>query len=107
MTQLLQVLVIAKLLLSRTHLCAHAENDPLPRVLYVTPHSNIPCPEIPCLTLSQYTLDQDTYFGNDTELCFLSGVHRLSNSIVIEGEINHTKLALVGEAFDPIGAAWE
>ena len=54
MTQLLQVLVIAQLLLSRTHLCAHAENDPLPRVLYVTPHSNIPCPEIPCLTLSQY-----------------------------------------------------
>ena len=83
MTQLLQVLVIAKLLLSRTLLYGHAENDPLPRVLYVTPHSNIPCPEMPCLTLSQYTLDQDTYFGNDTKLCFLSGVHRLSNSIVI------------------------
>ena len=71
-------------------------------MLYVTPHPNISCPEMPCLTLSQYAQDQDAYqFGTDTELRFLSGIHRLSNPIVIEGETNCTKLVLVGEAFDP------
>ena len=65
--------------------------------LYVTPNSNIPCPGMPCLTLSQYSQDQDAYFGTDTELRFLSGVHRLASPIIIEGETNITELALVGE----------
>ena len=88
-------------LLSFMILCGYAENAGSPTVLYVTPSTDIPCPEMPCLTLSQYAQDQDAYFGTDPELHFLLGVHRLSNSIVIEGEINHTKLALMGEAFDP------
>jgi predicted outer membrane repeat protein len=84
---------------------SHAENSGLPTLLYVTPNPDIPCPEMPCLTLSQYAEDQDLYFGtDDIELHFLSGVHRLSSPIVIEGEINDTKLALVREAFDQNGA---
>ena len=95
MTQLFQVF-----LLFTTLLCGHAENSGLPTVLYVTPDANIPCPKMPCLTLSQYTEDQDAYFGTDTGLRFLPGVHRLSNPIVFEGAINNTRLAPEGEAFD-------
>ena len=77
-----------------------AENDVTPNILYVTPNSNIPCPgsEVPCLTLSQYTQDQHEYFKSDTELRFLSGVHRLSNPIIIEGGTNNniTNLTLLG-----------
>ena len=52
---------------------------------------------MPCLTLSQYSQVQNVYIGTDTELHFLSGVHRLSSPIVIEGGINGTELTLVGE----------
>jgi hypothetical protein len=96
MTQLFQAFILFS-----TLLCSHGENSGLPIILlYVTPNPDIPCPIMPCLTLSQYTENQDAYFGTDTELRFLSGIHSLSNPIVIEGEINDTKLALVGEAFD-------
>ena len=78
----------------------HAEKSGLPTLLYVTPDASIPCPIMPCLTFSQYAENQDVYFGTDTELRFLPGVHKLNNPIVFEGEINNTKLALVGEAFD-------
>ena len=83
MTRLFQVLLLSSMLLCYSH----AENSGLPTVLYVTPDANIPCPTMPCLTLSQYAEDQDVYFGTDTELRYLPGVHRLSNSIVFEGEI--------------------
>ena len=96
MVQLFQVLMIAKLLLSII-LCSHAENGVTPIVLYVTPSPNVSCPGIPCLTLSQYTQDQEMYFGTDTELRFLSGIHILCSSIAIEGETNITKLVLLGE----------
>ena len=96
MTRLFQVLLLSSMLLCYSH----AENSGLPTLLYVTPDANIPCPTMPCLTLSQYAEDQDVYFGTDTELYFLPGVHRLSNPIVFEGGINNTRLAFVGEAFD-------
>ena len=96
MVQLFQMLVIAKLLLSII-LCSHAENGVTPIVLYVTPSPNVSCPGIPCLTLSQYTRDQEMYFGTDTELRFLSGIHILCSSVTIEGEANITKLVLLGE----------
>ena len=76
------------------------ENDVTPNILYVTPDTNIPCPGsgVPCLTLSQYTQDQHKYFKSDTELRFLSGVHRLSSPIIIEGGTNNniTNLTLFG-----------
>ena len=72
------------------------DNDATPTVLYVTPNPNIPCPGVPCLTLYQYSRDQRACFKSDTELHFLSGVHRLSSPIVIEGGTNITKLALLG-----------
>ena len=81
-------------------LCSHGENNGIPTRLYVTPNANVSCPVMPCLTLSQYVENRDVYFGTDTELRFFSGVHRLSNPTVIEGDINSTKLVLVGEAID-------
>ena len=99
-TQVFQMQVIATLLLSSIVLCNHVESGGTPTVLYVTPNTNIPCPEMPCLTLSQYAQDQDAYFGTDTELHFLSGAHSLTNPIVIEGHTNSTKLALVGKVLD-------
>ena len=77
----------------------YTENGGIPTILYVIPKSSIPCPGMPCLTLSQYAQKQDIYFSADTELRFLSGVHRLSRLIVIdsEGGTNITELALVGE----------
>ena len=97
MIQPFQTLVIAKILLSII-LCSHAENGVTPIILYVTPSPNVSCPGIPCLTLSQYIQDQGIYFGTDTELRFLSGIHILCSSVTIERETNITKLVLLGEA---------
>ena len=100
MIRLFQMPVVAEVLLSII-LCSHAENGVTPVVLYVTPNPNISCPGMPCLTLSRYVQDQEMYFGTNTELRFLSGIHRLYNqSITIVGEINITKLALLGETLD-------
>ena len=96
MTQLFQVFLLFTMLLC----FSHTEKSGLPTLLYVTPDASIPCPTMPCLTLSQYIEDQDVYFGTDTELQFLPGVHKINNPFVFEGEISNTKLALVGEAFD-------
>jgi predicted outer membrane repeat protein len=98
MTIMTQMMLIATFFkLSCIILCSHAENTGPPTVIYVAPNASIFCPEMPCLTLSQYTRDQDAYIGTDTELHLLSGVHRLSGQIIIKGGINRTKLALVGQ----------
>ena len=99
MTLLLQMLVIVKLFLFDIVLC-YAKIGGTPNVLYVTPNPHIPCPGMPCLTFSQYAQDQDTYFRSDTELRLLSGIHRLTRPILIEGGNNITELALVGERMD-------
>ena len=96
MTQLFQVFLLFTMLLC----FSHTEKSGLPTLLYVTPDASIPCPTMPCLTFSQYAEDQYVYFGTDTELRFLPGVHKLNNPIIFEREINNMKLALVGEAFD-------
>ena len=64
MTQLFQVFLLFTMLLC----FSHTEKSGLPTMLYVTPDASIPCPVMPCLTLSQYAEDQDLYFGPDTEL---------------------------------------
>ena len=66
-------------------------------ILYVTPTTNVPCPGSPCLTLSLYSWDQQTYFSTYTELRFLSGIHRLTKQIVVEEGSNVSSLSLVGE----------
>ena len=96
MTLLLQTLVIIELLLYGVVLCDN-KDDVTPTILYVTPSPSIPCPGMPCYTLSQYSQDQGTKFRSDTELHFLSGVHRLNSQIPIEGGTNITELAFVGE----------
>ncbi|MCG8620689.1 MAG: hypothetical protein MJE68_01640, partial [Proteobacteria bacterium] len=78
-------------------LCSHAENGGTPTLIYITPNTSTFCPEIPCLTLSQYAQDQDADVGTDTELQFLPGIHRLSYETAIKGGINGTELALAGQ----------
>ena len=98
MTQPLQMLLIVVHFWYSIIVSCSAENGGgTPTILFVTPNSNIPCPGLPCLTLSQYSRDQDTYFGSVTELHFLSGIHTLNSPIVLEGGANITELALVGE----------
>ena len=97
MILLLQAVVIVELLLYGRVWCNNKDGG-TPTILYVTPKPHIPCPGLPCLTLSQYIQDQGANFRSDTELRFLSGVHRLSSPIPIEGETHNIKeLALVGE----------
>ena len=92
-------MLVIKLFLSCIVLC-YAKNGGATNTLYVTPNPLIPCPGMPCLTFSQYAQDQDTYFRNDTELYLLSGFHRLTKPILIEGGTNISELALVGEGMD-------
>jgi hypothetical protein len=93
------MLAIVKLFLFGIVLC-YSKNGGAPNILYVTSDPYIPCPGTPCLTFSQYAQDQDTYFRNDTELRLLSGFHRLTRPILIEGGTNISQLALVGEGMD-------
>ena len=92
-------MLVIKLFLFCIVLC-YAKNGGATNTLYVTPNPLIPCPGFPCLTFSQYAQDQDTYFRNDTELRLLSGFHRLTKPILIEGGTNISELALVGEGMD-------
>ena len=94
--QTVLVSVMVKFFLQCIVSCS-AKNDVTPTILYITPNVNVPCPGVPCLTLSQYVQDQDAYFESDTELLFLSGVHQISSPIVIDGcRTNITKLVLYG-----------
>ena len=95
---MVQKLLILQLVIAMLFLVScYAKHGDTPAILYVTPKPSIPCPGMPCLTLSQYSQDQEAYFSTDTELHFLSGVHRLNRPIIIEGGTNITKLVLVGE----------
>ena len=97
MTQILMLLIATFFKLIFIFLCSHAETGGTPTVIYIAPNTSTFCPEMPCLTLSQYTQDQDVYVGTDTELHFLPGIHRLSYQTVIKGGTNGTELALVGQ----------
>ena len=65
-------------------------------ILYVTPTTNISCPGEPCLTLSQYSHDQDTYFSTNAELHFLPGVHQLNEQVTLKGRVDFTMFAFIG-----------
>ena len=50
---------------------------------YITPSLNVPCPQDPCLTLSQFATDSTSYLGDETKisLSFLPGNHRLDREL--------------------------
>ena len=71
--QLLLILVVAK-----SEVSYHKEG------YYITPSQNVPCPQDPCLTLSQFTA---SFFENDSEmnlsLFFLPGNHSLDREMFL------------------------
>ena len=58
--------------------------------LYITPSADSSCPQDPCLTLSQFTLDPSKYIGNKTNisLFFLPGNHTLERELSLYGANN-------------------
>ena len=60
-------------------------------VYYITPSPSSPCPEQPCLTLSQILTNTSSIFNSNTTLLFLQGNHSLHSDLVI-GNISQLKL---------------
>ena len=56
-------------------------------VHYITPLPDIPCPEDPCLTLSQFAANSRKYTGQ-ISLVFLPGNHTLNRELVLSGADN-------------------
>ena len=57
------------------------------KVHYITPSPDIPCPEDPCLTLSQFAANSSKYSGH-ISLIFLPGNHTLNRELVLSGADN-------------------
>ena len=57
------------------------------KVHYITPSQDIPCPEDPCLTLSQFAANSRNYTGQ-ISLIFLSGNHTLNRELILSGADN-------------------
>ena len=57
------------------------------KVHYITPSPDIPCPEDPCLTLSQFAANSSKYTGQ-LSLIFLPGNHTLNRELVLSGADN-------------------
>ena len=57
------------------------------KVHYITPSLNIPCPEDPCLTLSQFAANSSNHSGH-ISLIFLSGNHTLNRELILSGADN-------------------
>ena len=55
--------------------------------IMVTPSPDIPCPEDPCLTLSQFAANSSKYSGK-LSLIFLPGNHTLNRELVLSGADN-------------------
>ena len=51
---------------------------------YITPSPDIPCPEDPCLTLSQFAANSSNHFGN-ISLILLPGNHTLNREFILSG----------------------
>ena len=80
--------------------CSPTSDHGTTSILYVTPTTNTSCPGTPCLTLSQYADNQNTYFHENKELYFLPGVHELNTQIAVGQEDNVTFFALLGSRFN-------
>ena len=57
------------------------------KVHYITPSLDIPCPEDPCITLSQLAADSSNHSGY-TSLIFLPGNHTLNRELILSGAEN-------------------
>ena len=56
-------------------------------VHYITPSPDTPCPEDPCLTLSQFAANSRNYTGH-VSLIFLPGNHTLNRELILSGADN-------------------
>ena len=66
---------------------------------YITPSlPNVPCPQDPCLTLSQFAADSTSYFGNETNisLSFLPGNHSLDRELSLSCADNFSMAKDIG-----------
>ena len=57
----------------------------LPSTYYVTPTPDMPCPEKPCHTLSEYVQQAGQYLTVNTTFKFLPGNHYLRNRLLVSG----------------------
>ena len=65
---------------------------------YITPSLNVPCPQDPCLTLSQFAADSNSYLGNETNisLSFLPGNHSLDRELSLSQADNYSMAKDIG-----------
>ena len=65
---------------------------------YITPSLNVPCPQDPCLTLSQFAADSTSYLGNETKisLSFLPGNHSLDRELSLSQADNFSMAKDIG-----------
>ena len=65
---------------------------------YITPSMNVPCPQDPCLTLSQFAADSTNYLGNETNisLSFLPGNHSLDRELSLSQADNFSMAKDIG-----------
>ena len=71
----------------------------------IVPSSDYPCPEDPCLTLSQFADNLTTYVdGNDTVLIFKAGNHSLDSEISIKHPSLNT-LSMIASSRSPTTSA--
>ena len=54
---------------------------------YITSSQSDPCPEQPCLTLSQFAANSSKYAGQDTTMAFLPGTHKLDSRLSIQTSV--------------------
>ena len=65
---------------------------------YITPSLNVSCPQDPCLTLSQFAADSNSYLGNETNisLSFLPGNHSLDRELSLSQADNFSMAKDIG-----------
>ena len=68
-----------------------------PSVYHVTPSSDSPCPNEPCLTISEFIDQAGQYIALNTTLIFLPGTHTVRSGLLVE---NIDSLTLLGHSSD-------
>ena len=65
---------------------------------YITPSLNVPCPQDPYLTLSQFAADSTSYLGDETKisLSFLPGNHSLDRELSLSRADNFSMAKDIG-----------
>ena len=62
---------------------------------HITPSSDTPCPNDPCLTISEFIDQAGQYIALNTTLMFLPGTHTVRSGLLVE---NITSLTLLGNS---------